>query len=156
MRTFFVLFVMATVTGCATSATTPAGPLSAYDLRADLPEDVRASAPTDDNAEVHTAQLSVGPQGNQAEVELTWRTFEYEGGQYITSATFNVVDPARGLELEAAAGGSPMNVGTEAAPVQLMQFSVSWFRRGAGGTSGGSVIGQFQGDGTFSLNTLDE
>ncbi len=155
MRHLFLLILIPVLAGCATANTTPTGPLSEYDLRDDQPEDVRTSAPANSEAHTHTALLPVGPAGKAAQVELTWHTFEYAGGQYIASASFEVIESVRGLELEAAAGGSSMNVGTEAAPVQVMQFSVSWFERGRGSTPGGSLIGQIEGDGDISTTDDD-
>lgn len=108
---------------CASGATTPAGPVgSATDVRADLKPEVAKKAPKDEDATKQSFAVDV--QGVKA--KLVWRTFEDGAGKYILSYQWEVEQPGAGYTLEPLGDLEPVNVGTEAAPVESQTVRLRW------------------------------
>jgi hypothetical protein len=137
-----VLFLLV---GCG-SKTTPVGPLSAVDFRAQLPAEVAARAPSDADAQQYQTEVKVGDP--PARVLIRWRAFKDGANAYLLSVAFEVVESAPGVELTAGAR-PPLNMGTANAVLAAASVTITWYRQGFPLTTAGAVSGQILADGSW-------
>lgn len=122
--------------GCG-SKTTPKGPIANFDLRSHLPANVIGRAPSDANATEYKAQLDVGEPA--AKVQIRWRAFRDGQSAYILSTSFDVLEPANGVELKGTVD-APFNMGTRDAAVAAHIVKVNWNSSSGSGTKSGTIV----------------
>ncbi|HEY4176881.1 MAG TPA: hypothetical protein VGM90_08620 [Kofleriaceae bacterium] len=129
----------------ACGKTTPAGATGATnDLRAHLPADAKSRAPADDKAAKHEYVVDV----HGAKVKIVWLTWEDGPATYILSVHWEVATPADGVALNSTVGAmNPTNAGTPAAAIESVPVLLTWSKKGATGTEGGSVSVRISADG---------
>lgn len=114
---------------CGSGATTPAGPVGGVtDVRGDLRPELAKRAPRDEDATQRSFAVDV--QGVKA--KLVWRTFEDGPGKYVLSYQWEVEQPAAGYTLEPLGDLEPVNVGSEAAPVESQTVRLRWHDNASG------------------------
>lgn len=132
--------LFAIVLACAAcSKTTGNGPLGAID-------DVRALTPkVKFPADGALQRNSMDVTENGAKLRLAWWTYDApDGGKYIASYGWEVVEDKKGTTLAPKGHLNPTNAGTEQAPVMELRVAIGWSE---GGTSGDDTY-SIRGDGT--------
>jgi hypothetical protein len=142
-----IIVLLPLLTSCG-SKTTPVGPLGdTVDLRHHLPADARPRAPSDDETVEHQTDVQIGEP--PARVLIRWRSFKDAQHAYLLSVSFEVMESAPGVELEAGVSGEPINRGTTDAAIEAIPVLITWYRRSILRTTGGSLSGEISADGTW-------
>lgn len=129
--------------------TTPAGPLGGtLDFTPSLPKGIEV--PTGEGLESHAEAFELGPRDGRAEVELRWRTFKGGRTLYIADMDVELTSPGKGLAIRVGRVGSPVNIGTLEAPVEMVQIALIWERKSLRATESGTHMVAVAGDGTLS------
>ncbi len=142
-----LLLGFAPLAGCG--ETTPAGPLGkTLDFTPSLPKGVEV--PEGEGLEAHDERLELGPRDARAEVELRWHTFKGGRTHYIADVDLDLVTPAAGMVVRVGRVGSPVNIGTLRAPIEMVQIGLTWERRSFRAKESGTHIVALAADGTFT------
>jgi hypothetical protein len=132
-----------------TSPTTPKGPIGNFDLRSHLPADVKVRAPADASAPEYKAQVDVGEPA--AKVLIRWRVFKDGQSAYLLSASFDVLEEAKGVELKTSVG-APINTGSRDAVVAAHPVLVTWSSPGITASKSGTLSGTIVATGKWRAN----
>jgi hypothetical protein len=133
----------------STSPTAPKGPIGNFDLRSYLPADVKARAPADASAPEYKAQVDVGEPA--AKVLIRWRVFKDGQSAYVISASFDVLEEAKGVELKTSVG-EPINTGSRDAVVAAHPVLVTWSSPGITASKSGTLSGTIVATGEWRAN----
>lgn len=147
-RRFSALLVIAAalaVAGCEETGTPEGGIAEALDLRQYLPDEVKEKAPVDEQAVEHQATVEVGEA--EAEVQVTWSTFELDGRKYVLSVRFDALSDSL-LQLDAGLRGAPVLSADAKAPTQVVPLLITWQRHALAETTHGSVLLEVGADGS--------
>jgi hypothetical protein len=106
--------------------------------RSHLPGVVVARAPADASAQEYTKQVDVGEPASK--VLIRWRAFKDGQNAYLLSASFEVLEAAKGVEVKASVG-TPLNHGSRDAVVEMLPIQLNWNGSKVGGNRYGAVSG---------------
>lgn len=147
-KIFLTLLTLSALLWTACRGETPPGIFSKIDLRAQLPAEVRARAPSDlDWGKFRAAQTRIQVGEPAATVMIAWRYFKDGARAYLLDVSFQVLTPADGVELSAHTEGAPIFVGA----AQAQRVVVTWTRGSLLGERSGTVGGMILADGRWDL-----
>lgn len=142
-----LLLAFAPLAACG--ETTPAGPLGeTLDFTPSLPKGIEV--PAGEGLASHTETFEIGPRDGRAEVELRWHTFKGGRTLYIADVDVDLLVPGKGLAIRIGRVGSPVNIGTLEAPVEMVQLALTWERKTLRATESGTHMVAVAGDGTLT------
>ncbi|HZG53526.1 MAG TPA: hypothetical protein VEZ40_15445 [Pyrinomonadaceae bacterium] len=126
--------------GCMSpnSPTTPKGLIGNFDLRPHLPADVQARAPKDDNATEYRAQVDVGEPA--AKVLIRWRVFKDGQNAYILSASFELLEAVKGVELKANVNERAIDIQSGEADVTSHGVVLTWRNASSLTSKNGTIV----------------
>jgi len=133
------------IAGCEETGTPEGEIAEVLDLRQYLTDDVKEKAPVDDESIQHQATVEMGEA--EAEVQVTWSTFELHGRKYVLSVRFDALSDSL-LQLDAGLRGAPVLSADAKNPVQVVPLLITWQRHALADTAHGSVLLEVSADGS--------
>ena len=130
---------------------TPPGEIATFSLLGELSEEIQAAAPSPtSNLMLHRSVELEIEEGTV--IRVNWDTFTWNGWRIVASVQIEAVEVARGMEIDFGTFGEISNIGPEEFQIMSVPVSILWRQESFTGQTGGVVVGNVNGDGTYDFN----